>query len=130
MNKVGWAKWITGFDMEHLVSSILQDGMFISIGFVTVGLFLQWVVAGQISFKSELRGENVLQFILGELHRSGSPRLLFSLWVKLGIAALLLTPYVREVVSLLYFVFVERSWKHMLFTAFTLIPLTYILLLG
>ncbi len=53
------------------------------------------------------------------------PRLL----VSLGIAALLLTPYLRVLASLLFFAFVEHNWKYSLFTGFVLAVLTYSLFL-
>jgi uncharacterized membrane protein len=49
------------------------------------------------------------------------PRLL----VNLGIAVLMLTPYVRVLASMLYFMLVERNLKYGLFTAFVLAMLTY-----
>ena len=50
--------------------------------------------------------------------------------VNLGIAVLLLTPYVRVLMSMLYFVFVERNLKYALFTGFVLAMLTYGLFTG
>jgi uncharacterized membrane protein len=53
------------------------------------------------------------------------PRLLISL----GIVALLLTPYLRVLASMLFFAVVEHNWKYTAFTAFVLIVLTYSLVL-
>ena len=54
------------------------------------------------------------------------PRML----VNLGIAALMLTPYVRVLMSMLYFALVERNRKYAVFTAFVLAMLTYGLFTG
>lgn len=53
------------------------------------------------------------------------PRLL----INLGIAALMLTPYVRVLASMLYFAFIERNGKYTLFTGFVFAVLTYSLFL-
>jgi len=45
--------------------------------------------------------------------------------INLGIAVLILTPYVRILASVLYFAFVARNWKYTLFTASVLGVLTY-----
>ena len=49
--------------------------------------------------------------------------------VSLGITALLLTPYVRVLASLLFFAFVAHNWKYSAFTGFVFAMLTYSLFL-
>ena len=41
----------------------------------------------------------------------------------------MLTPYVRVLVSILYFAFSERNWKYALFTGFVFSVLTFSLFL-
>ena len=53
------------------------------------------------------------------------PRLL----INLGIALLMLTPYVRVLASTFYFALAERNPKYTLFTGFVLAVLTYSLFL-
>ena len=58
----------------------------------------------------------VFGFLVADVEQatgSRRPRML----VNLGIAALMLTPYVRVLMSMLYFVFVERNVKYAVFTA-------------
>ena len=72
-----------------------------------------------------LAATSVGQFIITDVRQvttaAARPRLL----VNVGIAVLMLTPYVRVLASMLYFVFVERNVKYSLFTAFVLATLTY-----
>ena len=49
--------------------------------------------------------------------------------ISLGIAALLLTPYLRVLVSSGYFAFVERDLKYTLFTTFVFAVLTLVVAL-
>lgn len=130
MKNIARATWIAGFDMEDLISSILRSGMWISMGLVMAGLALQATGAGQGGFEDRLQGTNVLQFLLADLHRAGSPRLWLSLLAHLGVAVVLVTPYARVLASLYYFACVERRGTHALLTSLALVTLTYILFLG
>jgi uncharacterized membrane protein len=49
--------------------------------------------------------------------------------INMGIAVLMLTPFVRVLASVFYFALVERNWKYTLFTGFVLCVLTYSLFL-
>ena len=49
--------------------------------------------------------------------------------VNMGMAVLMLTPFVRVLASVFYFALVERNWKYTLFTGFVLGVLTYTLFL-
>jgi len=130
MKHVARLKWIASFDMENWVGVILQNGMLVSIGLVIVGVLSEWVTKTQSGLRDPLFGNNVLQFILEDFRQAVSPKPFSSLPIHLGIAILMLTPYVRLIASLFYFACVEKSWKQMFLTAFSLIPLTYLLLLG
>ena len=130
MTPIARATWIARFDMEDLISVILRSGMLIGMGLVMAGLTLQVIGAGRGGLEARLQGTNVLQFMLADLPRVGSPLLWPALLAHLGVAVVLLTPYARIVASLYYFAYVERRWTHALLTSLTLIALTYILFLG
>ena len=49
--------------------------------------------------------------------------------IDLGLAALLLTPFVRVLASMLYFAVAERNGKYAAFTGFVLVTLSYSLFL-
>ena len=127
MRNITRARWVAWFDMEELVSVILMRGMVLSAGLVLGGLVMRWAGHGQVGFGPNLHARSIPTLILTDL-RAGesfeSPRL----WLHLGIAALLLTPYARILASVFYFTLVERSRKHALLAAFVLGLMTVILL--
>ena len=130
MKQVARLKWIASFDMENLIGVILQDGMLISMGLVLVGLGLEWVTRGQSSFQNPLHGENILSFVQADFYQAVTQKTFPALLTHLGIAVLILTPYVRLLASFFYFASVERDLKYTFLTALVLVPLTYLLLLG
>jgi hypothetical protein len=82
----------------------------------------------QLHYK--LPATTVFGFLVADVEEAtgepARPRML----VNLGIAVLMLTPYVRVLMSMLYFTFVERNRKYAVFTAFVLAMLTYGLFTG
>ncbi len=122
-------QWIARFDMEALVSAILRQGMVLSLGLISAGVALRYASDRTVGFEDHLRGTNVLQFLLADIHQVASPRFWPSAVAHVGIAVLLLIPYLRVLASMLYFVFVERSRVHALLTGLVLLTLTYILLI-
>ena len=128
--RVARAVWIAKFDMEALVSALLRYGTLLSIGFTGVGLLCRIGGAPQAAVDAHLQGNNLLQFMLADLHRVGSQEPAAVGLTHVGIAALLLTPYVRVLASTCYFAFVERSGRHAVLTGLVLATLTYILFLG
>ena len=124
-------QWVARFDMEALVSAILRQGMVLSLGLISVGVAWRYASDRTVGFEAPLRGTNVLQFLLADIHRvAASPRFWPSAVAHVGVAGLLLIPYLRVLASMLYFVFVERSRAHALLTGLVLVTLTYILLIG
>lgn len=121
MRSVSRARWLADFDMESLVERLLSLGMVVSIGFLVVAMVVQWFAKGQIGPWENLQGTNLLQFM--------RPVPGASFLVHLGIGALLLTPYLRVLVSMLYFAWVDRNVKYALFSGLVLFALTYILIL-
>jgi len=117
------------FEMDALVGTILQDGVLLSLGLIIVGLFWRWLSTGGLALDYQIVGMNLFQFVVDEvrlaLHGSVRPRLL----INLGIAVLMLTPFIRVAASVAYFMGVLRNWKYTLFTAVVLSILTYSLFL-
>jgi len=116
-------------DIEVFVSYILLGGVLLSIGLVGSGLIWHWTATGTLGLNYSIGRMNLFRFMITEVHQVSQgvvgPRLL----VSLGLAALMLTPYVRVLVSMLYFAIVERNRKYTIFTGFVFAVLTYSLLL-
>jgi uncharacterized membrane protein len=119
----------TNFDMDALVGYILLVGVLTSLVLVLAALCWRWFNTGGLVFDYRLAGTNLFQLILDEIrlatHGALRPRLLMSL----GIATLMLTPYIRVLASMVYFMAWLKNWKYGLFTAVVLITLTYSLFL-
>ncbi|MBI3324788.1 MAG: DUF1634 domain-containing protein [Candidatus Omnitrophica bacterium] len=130
MRSVTQARWIASIDMEPLISSILRYGTLLSMGLITTGLVLRWSRGHQFGADDHLQGTNVLQFLLAHGHWVGSPRLCSSMCIRLGVAAVLVTPYLRVLASMFYFSVVERRRTHTLLTGIVAALLTYILFFG
>jgi uncharacterized membrane protein len=117
------------FEMDALVGTILQDGVLLSLGLIVVGLCWRWLRTGGLALDYQIASMNLFEFVIGEVrlavHGTVRPRLL----INLGIAVLMLTPFMRVAASMTYFVGVLRNWKYTLFTAVVLTVLTYSLFL-
>ena len=118
-----------GFDMEVLVGYILLVGVLLSMALIAIGVVWHWVATGQLGLEYSISGMNLFKFVLVDIQQMFSGAFRPSLFVNLGIAALMLTPYVRVLASLLYFAFVERNGKYTVFTGFVFAVLTYSLFL-
>jgi len=118
-----------GFDMEGIVGYILLGGVLVSMTLVVAGLTWAWIATGHIGLDYSITGMNLFEFVMTDIRqlaaRAARPRLL----VNLGLAVLMLTPYVRVLASMLYFAFIERNGKYTLFTGFVFSVLTYSLFL-
>jgi uncharacterized membrane protein len=117
-------------DMELLVGYILLAGVLFSIVLLLTGLVWQYVRTGSLHLKYLIAGMNYFDFLVHDL------RAMFQLsgwgpraFIDLGIAALLFTPYIRVVSSMVFFAVEERNWKYTAFTAFVGAVLTYSLFL-
>ena len=114
--------------MDAVIGYVLLGGVLLSVALLVAGLFWHWVKTGNVNVEFKIAKLNLFQFVVAEIGGIGRdfrPRLL----VGLGIAALFLTPYLRVVASLVFFVLVEHNWKYSLFTGFVLAVLTYSLFL-
>jgi uncharacterized membrane protein len=115
--------------MEIMVGYILQVGVLLSVALLTLGLAWHWLSTGQLGLNYSITGMNLFEFALTDLRRVFTDTFRPRLFINLGIAVLMLTPYVRVFASMLYFAVAERNWKYTLFTAFVFSVLTYSLFL-
>lgn len=115
--------------MDLVIGYVLLAGVALAVVLVVAGLAWGWVRHGYLGAHYAIAPTNLFQFVVTDIRLvlSGAfrPRLLISL----GIAALMLTPYVRVAASLAFFVLAQRNWKYAAFTAFVLAVLTYSLFL-
>jgi uncharacterized membrane protein len=117
------------FDIETLVGYLLAAGVILSMFFIALGLGWHWLAAGNPALSYQVSGMNFFEFVLRDIQQivytGFGPRRL----VSLGIATLMLTPFVRVLASMLYFAFAAHNWKYSAFTLFVLSVLTYSLFL-
>jgi uncharacterized membrane protein len=118
-----------GFDMDVLVGSILLIGVMAALALLLAGALWHWAIHGTMTYDFPLRGTNLLDFVAAEVRDLLAGKVTVQVVISLGIAVLLMTPYVRVLASMLYFIFQERNLKYSLFTAFVLGVLTYSLML-
>jgi uncharacterized membrane protein len=115
----------TRLDLEALVGGILVAGLLTSVALIVAGLVWHWARARTLRMDYVLPATDVVSFLLADVHQAAAlatgPRRL----VNLGIGVLMLTPYLRVVASLLYFVVVARSRTYATITAIVLAILTY-----
>jgi uncharacterized membrane protein len=117
------------FDMESLVGYILLTGVLLSIALLAIGFVWHWGRVGNLRFEHSIVGMNFFEFILSSLRQMTSRAFRPRLFLNMGIAVLMLTPFVRVLASVFYFAFVEHNGKYTLFTGFVLTVLTYSLFL-
>lgn len=127
MKEVRRARWLATFDMESLLSSIMQNGMVVSMGLIVAALAVRWMETGGAGFGSRLQANSIPSLILADLQEVDSPEFWPRLLIHLSVVALLLIPYVRVFASMVYFAAVERDRKHVWFTGFVLAVLTVVL---
>ncbi|HKZ83303.1 MAG TPA: DUF1634 domain-containing protein [Anaerolineae bacterium] len=117
------------FDMEALVAYILLGGVLLSVALIVAGLVWHWITAGHLQLEYSIVGMNLFQFVLADIRQLAAGALRPRLLINMGMAALMLTPYLRVLASMLYFALVERNRKYTLFTGFVFSVLTYSLFL-
>jgi uncharacterized membrane protein len=115
--------------MDTLIGYVLLGGVVLSVVLIAAGLIWEWTRTGHLGIEYTIAKMNLFEFVVTDVCQVVSgmfgPRLLISL----GIAALLLTPYVRVLASLLFFALVEHNGKYVVFTGFVLAVLSYSLFL-
>jgi uncharacterized membrane protein len=115
--------------MDVLVGTILLAGVLLSMILVVVGMFWKWKHTGSVQVNYPLKGMNLFQLVVQEIHLTVHGDLRPRLFINLGIVVLMLTPYLRVMASVGYFFSVLKNWKYTLFTSIVLIVLTYSLFL-
>ena len=113
------------FKMDVLVGYILLIGVLLSIGLIAIGVVWHYAATARLSLDYSIVGMNLFHFILHNFARAAHPPFRPRLFVNLGIATLLLTPYIRVLASMLFFAFTERNAKYTVFTAIVFLILTY-----
>jgi uncharacterized membrane protein len=111
---------------ELAISFLLGAGVVTSLILITVGIFLFYAEFGSLAVSEKkvmfLQEKNFFYFLYDLLRGGSSPEK--ALWtMTLGIAVLILTPYARVLLSVLYF-FWEKDFKFSLITLFVLVILT------
>jgi uncharacterized membrane protein len=115
--------------LDVTVGYVLLGGVLTSVTLIAAGVVWRRFVTGDFGFDYQLAGTTVFQFIVTDVEQLLAGVLRPRLLVNLGIAVLMLTPYIRVLASMVYFAVVERNWKYTCFTAFVLATLTYSLFL-
>jgi len=114
-------------DVETFVASVLIAGLLTSVALIAVGIGWLYERTGTFRLDDVLPPTDVVAFVLGGIRGAATndvgPRRL----VNLGIGVLMLTPYLRVLTSLLYFL-ASRDWKYSVFTSVVLLVLTYSML--
>lgn len=117
------------FDMDELVGYVLLGGVLLSLVLVAAGLVWKWFATGSLALDYRLTGMNLFEFVVNEIGLATRGAVRPRLLVNFGIIALMLTPFVRVLASVVYFAGFLKNWKYTIFTSFVLVVLTYSLFL-
>ena len=115
--------------MDLLVGYLLLTGVGLSLALIAVGLCWNFLRAGHFWLDYQLGGTNLFEFGLAEVRAAAAGNVGPRTLVNSGIAVLMLTPYLRVLASMLFFMFALKNWKYSLFTAVVLAVLTFSLFL-
>ncbi len=115
--------------MDVVIGYVLLIGVALSALLVVGALAWHWARTGHVGTEYVIAKVNLFGFLLEDIRLLSAGTLRPRLLMNLGLVALLLTPYVRVLASLLFFALVERNWKYSVFTGFVLGVLTYSLFL-
>jgi uncharacterized membrane protein len=111
---------------ERTISFVLFSGVLASLFLIAAGITVFFVSHGHLSISESgavfIRGENFFN-LLYRLVQGRDPQEKAFLLITWGIMVLILTPYVRVIVSALHFIWI-KDIKYTLFTLFVLIILT------
>jgi uncharacterized membrane protein len=110
--------------MGMLVGYVLLAGVVTSLALVGVGVVWHWAATGDPRLDYALPGTNVVQLLVADAQQLVAGAVRPRLLINVGLAVLMLTPYLRVLASALYFAVVERNAKYTLFTGFVLAVLT------
>ncbi len=111
---------------EKTIGYLLIAGVAISTLLEIIGISAYYGSYGHLDISEEravfLHGQNFFNFMI-ELFEGGYAQEKAFLFMTLGIAILILTPYVRVILSIVYFVG-KRDVKYSLITLFVFVILT------
>jgi uncharacterized membrane protein len=110
--------------MDVLVGYILLSGVVLSLILISAGLFWKFLQTGELRLDYQLAGMNLFEFVSSEIRLATQGQIRPRLLVNMGIAILMLTPFLRVLASMAYFFAVSKNWKYTLFTLFVLLVLT------
>ncbi|MDP2931507.1 MAG: DUF1634 domain-containing protein [Chloroflexota bacterium] len=112
--------------LETIISYLLIIGVIVSLLLEIVGISLWYYSAGNLAISQDktlfIQGHDVFSFIYHQFqrgHTEGSAIFL----ITLGIIALILTPYVRIIASVIYFGW-RKNLKYVMITLFVLAVVT------
>lgn len=113
--------------LETFISYLLIIGVVVSMVLLVTGLVLFYRSYGQFNILLQdkamlIQGQNFFGF-LWNLTDTGQLAGNAVLFITLGIAVLVLTPYLRVIASAFYFV-LRKDYKYAVITVFVLIALT------
>ena len=112
--------------LENAISYLLISGVLLSLILLIIGMVLFWHKQGGVAVSQDpsvfVHGHDFFSFIYHEVTSGGIKGLPLQL-ITLGVVVLLLTPYVRVIVSVVFFAR-ERNLKYVFITIFVLIILT------
>lgn len=116
--------------LEAAISYLLVGGVVTSLFLEIIGMASFYYSYGQLHITEKkamfIRGENFFRLVYGLLERNDGQKGAIFL-MTLGITILILTPYVRVILSVLFFAW-RRNIKYMLITIVVLMVLTTSLL--
>ncbi len=115
--------------LDTVVGYVLLIGVLMSMVLIALGILWRWFNTGQLGMDYAISGVNFFEFVLEDLRQMALGAIRPRLLVSLGIATLMLTPFVRVFASMLFFALVDHNWKYTVFTAFVFLVLTYSLFL-
>jgi uncharacterized membrane protein len=112
--------------LENSISYLLISGVLLSLTLLITGMVLLWQKQGNVAISQDpavyVHGHDFFSFIYQEVTNGGLNGLPLQL-ITLGVVVLLLTPYVRVILSTVYFAR-ERNLKYVFITIIVLIILT------
>lgn len=110
-------------DFESTVGTLLLAGVMASVGFILAGYVWRFLNTGTMKFDYSIPGNNLFQFWVEDARQALSGQWRPRLLINWGIAILMATPYLRVLVSVIHFAFVEHNWKYTVCTllVFTLL---------
>jgi len=116
--------------LETAISWLLIAGVIISLALEIAGIAMYYHTYGQLGISTDqsmfIQGKHFFSFLYAQL-RSGQGSGGAARLMTAGIVVLILTPYLRVIVSALYFAR-EKNIKYVVITLFVLIVLTISLL--